>query len=278
MTNEERIKESCRFIEAHSDEALTLVARAKRASMSQFHFQRSFKALIGVTPKQYHDAHRLKNFKSQLKASDDITQAVFNAGYSSASRVYQNVDTRLGMTPREYRASGKGVHITYVSFETPLGLMMIGATDRGLCFAQFGETHAQLEEVLRAEYRGAMVQPMHEPRDPRLALWIEALRQHLSGTNPGVDLPIDIRATAFQLRVWKYLQRIPYGEVRSYAEVARAIGNPKAARAVAGACASNVLAIVIPCHRVIRGSGELGGYKWGLSRKRTLLDRETRVL
>lgn len=270
----ERIKNVCRYIETHSDEPLSLETLAERAGMSRFHFQRTFKALVGVTPKQFHDAHRVRNFKTHLKTSAGVTAAVYEAGYGSSSRVYERADTRLGMTPMEYRAAGKGVRITYVSFQTPLGLLMAGATDRGLCFVQFGDTHEQLEAMLRAEYPSASVEPMREPHDPHFEAWEQALRKHLEGTQPHLDLPADIRATAFQLRVWNYLQSIPYGEVRSYAEVAQAIGQPKAARAVAHACASNVLALVIPCHRVIRGTGELGGYKWGLPRKRALIDRE----
>lgn len=270
----QRMEEVCRYIETHSDEPLSLEALARRAGMSRFHFQRTFKALVGVTPKQYHDAQRMRSLKEHLKSSPDVTAAVYDAGYGSSSRVYERADTRLGMTPSQYRAAGKGVHITYVSFETPLGLLMAGATDRGLCFVQFGETHVQLEAMLRSEYPSATHEPMREPHDPQFHAWVQALRAHLSGTKPHLDLPADIRATAFQLRVWSYLQSIPYGEVRSYTEVAQALGQPKAARAVARACAGNVLALVIPCHRVIRGSGELGGYKWGLPRKRALIDSE----
>ena len=272
-----RMEEICRYIEAHSDEALSLDLLARRAGMSRFHFQRTFKALLGVTPKQYHDAHRVRDLKTHLKSSADVTAAVYDAGFGSSSRVYERADTRLGMTPKAYRSDGTGVHITHVSFETPLGLLMVGATDRGLCFVQFGERHEQLESMLRAEYPNATFEPMREPHDPQFTAWVEALRRHLRGEQPHLDLPADIRATAFQLRVWKYLQGIPYGEVRSYAEVAKDIGIPGAARAVAHACASNVLALVIPCHRVIRGSGELAGYRWGLPRKRALIDRERQV-
>lgn len=272
-----RMEVICRYIEAHSDEALSLDLLARRAGMSRFHFQRTFKALLGVTPKQYHDAHRVRDLKTHLKSSADVTAAVYDAGFGSSSRVYERADTRLGMTPKAYRSDGAGVHITHVSFETPLGLLMVGATDRGLCFVQFGERHEQLESMLRAEYPNATFEPMREPHDPQFTAWVEALHRHLRGEQPHLDLPADIRATAFQLRVWKYLQGIPYGEVRSYAEVAKDIGKPGAARAVAHACASNVLALVIPCHRVIRGSGELAGYRWGLPRKRALIDRERQV-
>jgi AraC family transcriptional regulator, regulatory protein of adaptative response / methylated-DNA-[protein]-cysteine methyltransferase len=272
-----RMEEICRYIETHSDESLSLDVLAQRAGMSRFHFQRTFKALLGVTPKQYHDAHRVRDLKTHLKSSTDVTAAVYDAGFGSSSRVYERADTRLGMTPNDYRSAGKGVRITYVSFETPLGLLMVGATDRGLCFVQFGDTHDRLESMLRAEYPNAAFEPMREPHDPQFTAWVQALRRHLRGEQPHLDLPADIRATAFQLRVWQYLQSIPYGEVRSYTEVARGIGRPTAARAVAHACASNVLALVIPCHRVIRGSGELAGYRWGLPRKRALIDRERQV-
>jgi AraC family transcriptional regulator of adaptative response/methylated-DNA-[protein]-cysteine methyltransferase len=272
-----RVEEICRYIETHSDEPLSLDDLAQRAGMSRFHFQRTFKALVGVTPKQYHDAQRMRSLKMHLTSSPDVTAAVYDAGYGSSSRVYERADTRLGMTPKAYRAAGKGVRITYVSFETPLGLLMAGATDRGLCFVQFGDSRGELEAQLHAEYPNATFEPMREPHDPQFTAWVEALRAHLRGEQPHLDLPADIRATAFQLRVWNYLQNIPYGEVRSYTEVAQGIGQPTAARAVAHACASNVLAIVIPCHRVIRGTGELGGYKWGLPRKRALIDRERQL-
>jgi AraC family transcriptional regulator of adaptative response/methylated-DNA-[protein]-cysteine methyltransferase len=192
-----RMEEICRYIEAHSDEALSLETLADRAGMSRFHFQRTFKALVGVTPKQYHDAHRVRNLKTHLKSSADVTAAVYDAGYGSSSRVYERADTRLGMTPKEYRSSGKGVQITYVSFETPLGLLMAGATDRGLCFVQFGESHEQLCGMLRAEYPNATLEPMREPHDPQFTLWVDALRRHLRGEQPHLALPADIRATAF---------------------------------------------------------------------------------
>lgn len=270
----ERIEAVCRYIESHSDEPLSLDDLAGQAAMSRFHFARSFKAVVGVTAKQYVAGIRLKSFKGSLAAAKPIDAAAYDAGYGSAGRVYEQAPTRLGMTPAQYRRAGKGVAISYATLDTPAGLMLIAATDRGICFAAFGERVEELLAKLHAEYARADISPMQEPYAPQFRLWVEAIRRHLSGQVPHLDLPLDIRATAFQMRVWSYLQTIPYGDVASYGEVAQQIGAPKAARAVARACASNVVALAIPCHRVIRGSGDLGGYRWGLPRKRTLIDRE----
>jgi AraC family transcriptional regulator, regulatory protein of adaptative response / methylated-DNA-[protein]-cysteine methyltransferase len=270
----ERIREVCRYIEKQSDEPLKLEGLAMQAGMSPSHFQRTFKAVVGLSPKQYSDAARLRKLKKGLKGSVDVAEAVYKAGYGSSSRVYERADTRLGMTPNQYRQGGRNVTITYATIETALGLIMIGATDRGLCFLQFGDTRGGLLKMLEKEYPSARLEAMSKPYHPDFQKWVEALNDHLAGSHPHLDLPVDIRATIFQVRVWNYLQSIPYGEVQSYGEVAAGIGNPRAARAVARACAANTLALVIPCHRVIRRTGELGGYRWGLARKRTLIDRE----
>ncbi len=272
--NSENIREICRYIEANSGESLPLNDLARRAGLSPFHFQRRFKAIVGLTPKQFAEASRLKKLKMSLRNSGDVTEAVYEAGYGSSSRVYERADTRLGMTPKQYRQGGRNVTITHVTVESPVGLMMIGATDRGLCFLQFGDSANDLERALAKEYPSARIEPMKEPYGGEFQKWVDALNAHLAGKQPHIDLPLDIRATAFQMRVWNYLQSIPYGEVQSYGEVATGIGQPSAARAVARACATNRVAIVIPCHRVIRGTGELGGYRWGLPRKRALIDRE----
>jgi AraC family transcriptional regulator of adaptative response/methylated-DNA-[protein]-cysteine methyltransferase len=264
----------CRLIDESDGDAPPLAELAARAELSPFHFQRTFKAVVGVTPKQYADASRLAKLKSTLRAARDVTAAVMDAGYGSTSGVYGRADARLGMTPKQYRRGGDGVTISYASARTPLGLILAGATDRGLCFIQFGEDEASLRERLRAEYPLARLEPMREPHDPQFDAWIAALNRHLAGEQQKLELPLDVRATAFQLRVWNYLTTIPYGQVRSYAEVATAIGRPGASRAVARACASNTLAVAIPCHRVIRGDGHLAGYRWGLARKRALLERE----
>lgn len=274
MTTAERIRDVVRYIESHSDEPLNLDDLAARAKMSRYHFARSFKSIVGVTPKQYIAGLRLQHLKGDLQVAKPIDAAIYDAGYGSPSRVYEHAASNLGMTPAQYRRAGAGVAISYATLETPVGLMMIGATDRGICFAQFGDSEGELLGRLRSEYRNATVEPMREPDHPQFHAWVEAIARHLNGEQPHLDLPLDIRATAFQMRVWKYLQSIPYGEVESYGEVAAAIGEPKAARAVAQACAMNPTAVVIPCHRVIRGTGDLAGYRWGIDRKRTLIDRE----
>jgi AraC family transcriptional regulator of adaptative response/methylated-DNA-[protein]-cysteine methyltransferase len=273
-----RIGEICAYIEAHSDAPPSLAELAKRADLSPFHFQRRFKSIVGVSPKQYANAVRLRHLRGHLKSAKDVTTAVYDAGFGSSSRVYEQADTRLGMTPRQYRSGGRDVRITYAAIQSPVGLMMIGATGRGLCFVQFGESEDALLKALQREYPAAKTEPMRDPHDPEFEKWVAALNRHLTGGQPHLDLPLDIRQTAFQMKVWNYLQSIPYGEVRSYGEVAAGINEPGAARAVARACASNVVAIVIPCHRVISATGELAGYRWGLERKRTLIDMERAAL
>lgn len=265
--------ELCAYIEQHSDQQLTLADLARRMQMSPFTLQRSFKAATGVTPKHFLEACRLRHLKQHLRSGQDVTGAVYQAGYGSASRVYERAATRLGMTPGQYRAEGAGIEITYAPIDSPLGLLLVGATDRGLCFVQFGPTESQLAEALQREYPRATLRAM-AGRDAQFQAWVDALNAQLRQLDRPAQLPLDVRATAFQMRVWTYLQSIPAGDVRSYRQVAEALGQPKAARAVASACARNVVALVIPCHRVIRGSGALGGYRWGLDRKRALLDGE----
>jgi AraC family transcriptional regulator, regulatory protein of adaptative response / methylated-DNA-[protein]-cysteine methyltransferase len=272
--NADLIRDVCRYVEDHSDEALTLAELAQRAAMSRFHFARTFKHVVGVTAKQYLATVRLRKLKEGLGAAKPIDMAAHDAGYGSTSRVYERAASHLGMTPGEYRRGGDGVTISHASLQTPVGLMMIGATDRGLCFVGFAQTNDELLAQLRREYPRAAIEPMREPYHPQFRAWVDAIVQHLAGEAPRLDLPLDIRATAFQQRVWRHLQTIPSGEVESYAEVAAAIGRPNAARAVAQACARNPTAVVIPCHRVIRGTGELGGYRWGVARKRSLIDTE----
>ncbi len=277
-----RILDLCRYIETHADSSITLADLSREAKLSPYYLQRSFKAVMGVSPKQYLDSVRIGNFKKILRGresdvSSDVTAAIFEAGFGSLSRLYEKAGTQLGMTPMEYRAGGRGVDITYAPAHTPLGLMMIGATDRGLCFLQFGDSEGRLREALAAEYPAARLQRLADPPPAPYREWIDSLNGYLEGQTPELNLPVHVRATSFQMKVWKYLQSIPAGKVESYQEVARGIGQPKATRAVAHACAVNCVALAIPCHRVIRAGGELGGYRWGLERKRTLIDNERRA-
>jgi AraC family transcriptional regulator of adaptative response/methylated-DNA-[protein]-cysteine methyltransferase len=272
-TAAERIREVCRYIERHSDEPLTIEQLASLASMSRFHFARSFRAVTGVTPKEYVNGARTRALKQGLRESNGVDAAIYDAGYGSSSRVYEHAAKRLGMTPGEYRRGGAGVEISAVCVNTVLGYMTIGATDRGICFLQFGDSPEALHAQLQREYPKARIVQTPEPHPPFDA-WVAAIDRYLKGEQPHLDLPLDIRATAFQLRVWKYLQGIPYGDLQSYAEVAAAIGHSGAARAVAQACGRNHVALAVPCHRIIRGDGNLGGYRWGLHRKRVLIDLE----
>jgi AraC family transcriptional regulator of adaptative response/methylated-DNA-[protein]-cysteine methyltransferase len=258
----------------HTDESLKLSDLASIAGMSSFHFQRTFKAKTGLTPKQYLDAKRVEKLKEELKRSDEVTQAIYEAGYGSSSRVYERANIHLGMTPNQYRQGGRGLAIAHATISSSFGKIMIGATDRGICFLQFGESRERLLDMLRKEYPLAQLAPMSQPYHPDFEKWINLLEGYMAGTETNLRLPLDLKATVFQIKVWSYLQSIPYGDVQSYGEVAAAIGNPKATRAVARACAANRVALVIPCHRVIRGTGELGGYRWGLARKRVLIDQE----
>jgi AraC family transcriptional regulator of adaptative response/methylated-DNA-[protein]-cysteine methyltransferase len=270
------IAELCGYIRRECDGGapLTLPVLAARVGLSPAHLQRTFRAAVGVSPRRYAELCRLERLKGELRGGDSVTGAIYAAGFGSSSRVYERAPSRLGMTPGEYRAGGKGVAITYATAETALGTLLLAATDRGLCFVQLGGTVPELLARLRREYPQADVRKMDEAYSPAFHAWMEALYQHVQNGAPHGDLPIDVRASAFQERVWTFLRSIPWGETRSYAEVAAGIGAPRATRAVARACATNPVALAIPCHRVIRGDGNLAGYRWGTERKRQLLARE----
>jgi len=272
-TATERIREVCRHIERHSDDSLTIARLASLAGMSRFHFARSFRSVTGVTPHEYVNGARTRALKHGLRDSDGVDAAIYDAGYGSPSRVYEHAAKRLGMTPGQYRRGGAGVEISSVCVETVLDYMAIGATDRGICFLQFGDSPEALQVQLSCEYPKATIVQTATP-EPPFDTWVAAVDRYLKGEEPHLDLPLDVRATAFQLRVWRYLQGIPYGDLQSYGEVAAALGEPDAARAVAQACGKNRIALAIPCHRIIRGDGGLGGYRWGVHRKRVLIDLE----
>jgi len=265
-----QVQAICRYIEQHLDDPITLSRLSVEFRMSPFHLQRTFKRVLGVSPKAYADSCRMRLLKQRLRAGHNVTRALYDAGYGSSSRLYERTASQLGMTPDRYRRGAVATDIRYACAASPLGRMLVAATDRGICSISFAATDEELVEGLKREFPFAVRK--HDPAFMRE--WVQALRNQLAGHPPSQDLPLDIQATAFQRRVWTYLQSLPLGATKSYGEVAKAIGRPTAARAVARACATNPVAVAIPCHRVIREDGDLGGYRWGLDRKRTLLDLE----
>jgi AraC family transcriptional regulator, regulatory protein of adaptative response / methylated-DNA-[protein]-cysteine methyltransferase len=267
-------KEICRYIEQHLDEPITLERLGKAFRQSPFHLQRRFKAALGITPRAYADSCRLRLLKRNLQAGDNVTRAMYDAGYGSSSRLYEKTASQLGMTPDKYRRGAIAATVRYACADSPLGRMLIAATDRGVCAIQFARSDGELIEGLKREFPFAV----RKPDEGGLQVWVVALLSKMSGQEPSAALPLDIRATAFQRRVWTYLQSIPFGATRSYSQVAKAIGQPKASRAVARACATNPVAVAIPCHRVVREDGSSSGYRWGVERKKKLLELEHRGL
>lgn len=266
----------CRYIEMNLQKSLSLAELAYQANLSPSHFQRRFKSAIGISPKEYVDFCRLKNIKDALRAnSQSITENMYDAGFQSSSRLYGKIDKRLGMTPRQYRRLGQGTTIFYASKKTALGEILMAATDRGLCYIQFSDNSNESLAKLESEFPEAIISKMNDKYAKDFSLWMKILTDYLNGEIKRLDLPLDIHGTAFQMKIWKFLTRIPPGRTMSYKELAEATGNPKAVRAVASACAKNRIAIAIPCHRVIRGDGDLAGYRWGIHRKRALLELES---
>jgi AraC family transcriptional regulator of adaptative response/methylated-DNA-[protein]-cysteine methyltransferase len=255
-----------------ADGVMTLAEMSKRLGVSPFHLQRLFKRATGLSPREYQSARRMQQVKHGLRKGDDVTTALYDAGYGSPSRLYEKSTQHLGMTPGTYRRAGAGLKVQYTVVPSPLGRMLVAATPRGLCAVRFGDSASELEDGLRKEFRAAEI---HRD-DAALQRYVQPLLASTRGERITVDLPLDLRATAFQIKVWDELRRIPSGETRSYSEVAKAIGDPKAVRAVARACASNPVAVAVPCHRVIRGDGNLAGYRWGIERKKKLLKHEQR--
>ncbi len=263
----EAILEKARnFLDIHRGERVTLEQLAAAVGASPFHLQRRFKDAFGVSPRDYQDAHRVEAVKSSLKNGSRVTDAVFDAGYGSVSRFYEK--PRLGMSARDYRAKGRGQRIAFSCFATPLGMVLVAATSKGLCSVKLGDDPARLRQLLADEFSEA------EVVENALADLRRKILAFIEGEASLARLPLDIRGTVFQRRVWDELRRIPRGETRTYQDIARAIGAPAAVRAVGSACGANPVALVVPCHRAVRADGGLGGYAWGLTRKKKLLALE----
>jgi AraC family transcriptional regulator of adaptative response/methylated-DNA-[protein]-cysteine methyltransferase len=269
---EKRIERVRRYLDEHYDEPDTLKQLAAQIGMSPYYLQRAFKELIGLSPKEYRDARRMERFKTSLKRGETVTNATYEAGFGSTSRLYERVNSDLGMTPSVFQAGGTGVTLRFMIATTVVGRMLVAVTERGIATVRLGNSDASLVASLRQEYPMAILR-----RDAvGLKRYITGIRC-LTAKGDTCRLPLDLDGTVFQRRVWKALRRIPRGSTRSYSDVAQAIGKPAAARAVARACATNPIAVVIPCHRVIREDGRAGGYRWGLQRKNRLLALEQEI-
>lgn len=262
------------YIEKHADEKITLDDLAKISGLSPHHVQKKFKASYAVSPKEYQNGLRLERLKTSLKEGDDISGAIYEAGYGSSSRVYEQIDGRIGMTPKAYCEGGKGEEISYAIRECSLGLIIMAATDRGVCMIHFGDSRSELESHLKEEYPNATFIDTPPSSDAHLNEWIEAFEKHISHGAVRPDIPLHLNGTAFQIKVWRFLMSVKPGEVLSYKEQAKRMGMPKAVRAVASANARNNIGVLVPCHRILRGDGSLGGFRWGLERKRVLIDQE----
>jgi AraC family transcriptional regulator of adaptative response/methylated-DNA-[protein]-cysteine methyltransferase len=257
-------------LKAETDDVPTVEEVARRLDVSTGHLQKTFKTVLGISPKEVTDMMRIQSFKRNVREAD-VTTSLYDSGFGSSRSLYEKAGETLGMTPATYKKGGKGMKIKYTIADSPLGKLMVAATERGICAVSFGDDTASLEPELSAEFFTAEI----EETDEGLKDAVRAILQSLDGEKTILTLPLDLRASAFQMRVWSELRKIPYGETRSYAQVAESVGNPKAVRAVARACATNPVALVNPCHRVIGSDGKLSGYRWGIERKEALLKKES---
>ncbi|MDX6613799.1 MAG: AraC family transcriptional regulator [Blastocatellia bacterium] len=260
----------CRAIDTTVELPVTLTMLSAQTGVSGPHLQRTFKRVMGITPREYAEAARLGQFKSHVRAGASVTTALYDAGYGSSRGLYEKSSAQMGMTPAVYRRGGRGMIVSYTLCDSPLGRLLVAATAKGVCAVSLGDSDIALEQSLSDEYPAAAI----TRDDDELKTAVHAILEHLQGKRPHLQLPLDIQATAFQRQVWQALQEIPYGNTVSYGEIAQRIGRPTAVRAVARACASNRVALVIPCHRVVGKDNKLTGYRWGVERKGKLLERE----
>lgn len=265
------VVKACEILER--EDALTLENLGKELNVNPNHLQKIFKEIIGVSPKKYSEIKRLEKFKTELNNGKEVVDAMFEAGYGSSSRLYENVSEKLGMTPAVYKKGGKDMKINWTIAKCELGKMLVAKTEKGICSVTFGDTENNLTQLLEKEFPNAEIRR----NDKDLKNFVVAILANLQGTNKTLDLPLDLQATAFQMKVWEALRKIPYGKTVSYQDIAERLGNKKAVRAVARACASNRVAVVIPCHRVIKSDGSLSGYRWGIERKKKILENENKV-
>ena len=266
----DKARRACQHIDNYPEGTPTLATLSAQVNASPYHLQRTFKRATGISPRQYAEARRLERVRKEMKMKRNVTEALYEAGYSSSSRLYERASGQLGMTPASYRRGGAGATIGFTTVPCTLGRLLVAATRKGICRISFGDDVRSMEKLLRGEFPAAEIRR----DDTGLKPWVEGVLRLLAGWQPHPDLPLDVRATAFQWRVWEVLCSIPRGYTRSYSEVARIMGKPRAARAVAQACATNPVVVIIPCHRVVQKDGGLGGYRWGVARKGTLLKAE----
>lgn len=264
------VARAAKYLGQSREEGFRLSDLARELGSNTTTLRRAFRQVTGLAPRELAEALRVKRFKSLLRAGRKITDALYETGYGSSSRVYERSNAQLGMTPATYRKGGKGMKIEYTIAKSPLGNVLVAATERGVSAVYLGDTRSKLVAELREEYPQAEI----SPAAGGVQRWVREIVQRIEGKPAQLDLPLDLQATAFQRRVWQELQRIPRGTTRTYSQVARALGRPKAVRAVARACATNPVSVVVPCHRVVREDGNLAGYRWGLARKEQLLASE----
>ena len=264
----------CRYIEAQGDRIPTLSELSSQVEMSPSYLQRIFKQIIGVSPFQYADALRSQRLKQRLQSGEEIAHAVYDTRYGSSSQLYEKAPKQLGMTPKTYQQAGKTISIVYAIAPCPLGYLLVATTEKGICAVKLGDEADKLEHILNQEFHQAhIIRDDHTHKE-----WIQAILDFIAGGETHLDLPLDVRGTAFQKQVWEALQKIPYGETRTYTDIACNIAKPQAVRAVGNACGANPIALIVPCHRVLRNDGSLGGYHWGIERKQKLLTQESKFL
>ncbi|MFL6375266.1 MAG: bifunctional DNA-binding transcriptional regulator/O6-methylguanine-DNA methyltransferase Ada [Pyrinomonadaceae bacterium] len=267
----EFVLKACELLDTNDE--ISIDAVADELELSTSHLQRTFKAIMGISPKKYAEAKKMERFKDELRSGSDVTTAMYEAGYGSSRGLYEKASAGLGMTPATYKKGGVGMKINFLVTDCELGKLLVARTTKGVCSVTIGDSAADLEDGLVKEFPHAEI-AKDAKKDAELFTAVNAILDYMAGRRHRLVLPLDLKATAFQLQVWEFLQKIPYGETRSYSQVAEALGDKKKVRAVAQACARNRVALVIPCHRVVASTGELAGYRWGVERKKKLLAAE----